>query len=230
MGGAAVTAATVAGVYRNALAGPGDLDGWVAEGPVGVEHRDGGLVLRSTADEAALVADGRGDHAHFTFWCPEVFGADVEVAWDFRPLAGDGLAMLFFAASGTEGRDLFDPALAERTGYYPQYHSGDVSTLHVSYLRRKWPTEKRFRTCNLRKSPGFRLVAQGADPLPGPEDADGHYRVRVTKRGADVAFAIDDLTLFTFHDDAPLGAGRIGFRQMAPLVAHYRNLEVTPLS
>jgi hypothetical protein len=220
----------VTAVYRNALATPSDLDGWVAEGPVAVEHRDGGMVLSSSADEAALVADGRGDHAHFTLWCPQVFDADVEIAWDVRPLAGDGLAMLFFAATGTQGRDLFDPSLAERTGYYPQYHSGDVSTLHVSYLRRKWANEKRFRTCNLRKSPGFHLVAQGADPLPGPDDADGHYRVRVIKRGADVSFAVDDLTLFTFHDDAPLGAGRLGFRQMAPLVAHYRNLEVTPLS
>ncbi|WP_211234781.1 DUF1961 family protein [Glycomyces arizonensis] len=216
--------------YRNPLAAPSDLDGWVAEGPVGVEHADGGMVLSSTADEAALAADGRGDLAHFTFWCPEVFGADVAISWDFRPLTGDGLAMLFFAATGTDGRDLFDPSLAARTGHYPQYHSGDVSTLHVSYLRRKWPTERRFRTCNLRKSPGFRLVAQGADPLPAPQDADGHYRVRVVKRGGEVSFAVDDLELFTFHDDEPLGGGRIGFRQMSPLTAHYRNLEVTPLT
>jgi len=215
--------------YRNPLTDPSDLEGWVAEGPVGVEHRDGGMALSSTADEAALRGDGRGDHAHFTFWCPEVFEADIEIAWDFMPLKGEGLAMLFFAATGTAGRDLFDPALAPRTGHYPQYHSGDVSTLHVSYLRRKWLTERRFRTCNLRKSPGFHLVAQGADPLPGPEDADGHYRVRVVKRGNEVSFAIDELPLFTFHDPEPLGPGRIGFRQMSPLVAHYRNLEVTSL-
>lgn len=220
--------------HRNPLAAPADLEGWVAEGPVGVEHVDGGMRLRSTADEPALAAAGRGDHAHITFWCPEVFGPDVEIAWDFRPLAGAGLAMLFFAATGTEERDLFDPSLAPRSGYYPQYHSGDVRTLHVSYYRRKWPSERRFHTCNLRKSPGFHLVAQGADPLPPLADVDDHYRVRVTKRGPEVAFAIDDLELFRWVDDGttgpPLGAGRIGFRQMAPLTAHYRNLEVTPLS
>lgn len=216
-------------VYRNALAAPSDLDGWIAEGPVGVEHTDGGMALSSTADEAALIAEGRGDHAHFTYWCPEVFGPDLAIAWDFKPLKGSGLAMLFFAATGSTGRDLFDPALAPRTGHYPQYHSGDVSTLHVSYLRRKWPTERRFHTCNLRKSPGFHLVAQGADPLPGPEDADRHYRARIVKRGNEVSFAIDDLHLFTYHDDQPLGGGRIGLRQMSPLVAHYRNLEVQEL-
>lgn len=219
--------------YRNPLAAPEDLDGWVAEGPVGVEHVDGGMRLFSTADEPALAAVGRGDHAHLTYWCPEEFDADVEISWDFRPLAGDGLAMLFFAATGTEGRDLFDDTLAQRTGYYPQYHSGDVRTLHVSYYRRKWPTERRFHTCNLRKSPGFHLVAQGADPLPPLADVDGHYRVAVTMRGPEVAFAVDGLELFRWVDDGaagpPLGGGRIGFRQMAPLSAHYRNLEVTPL-
>ncbi|SDE16562.1 DUF1961 family protein [Glycomyces harbinensis] len=216
-------------VYRNPLAAPADLDGWTAEGPVAIEHSDGGTVLSSAADEAALIAAGRGDRAHFTLWCPEEFGPDIAISWDFRPLSGDGLAMLFFAATGTAGRDLFDPALAPRTGRYPQYHSGDVSALHVSYLRRKWPDERRFHTCNLRKSPGFHLVAQGADPLPGPEDADRHYRVSVVKRGREVSFAIDGLRLFTFHDPEPLGEGRIGLRQMSPLVALYRNLEVTAL-
>lgn len=216
--------------YQNSLASPDDLRGWIAEGPVGVEHMKGGMVLSSTADEAALIAQDRGDHAHFTYWCPEIFDADIQVSWDFKPLAGEGLAMLFFAATGTENRDLFDPGLAPRTGYYPQYHSGDISTLHVSYYRRKWPTERRFHTCNLRKSPGFRLVTQGADPLPPLADIDGHYRISVTKQGASISFAIDDLILFSWEDPEPLGGGRIGFRQMTPLTAHYRNLEVSPLS
>jgi hypothetical protein len=217
-------------VYRNPLVYAEDLQGWVAEGPVGTAHAGGGTELFSTADLEALEAAGRGDHAHVTFWCPEVFAADVEIAWDVRPLSGRGLAMLFFAATGTRGRDLFDPALPARTGYYPQYHSGEVSTLHVSYLRAKWPSERRFRTCNLRRSPGFRLVAQGADPLPDAVDADGWYRVRVRKAGPEVSFSVDDLELFRWHDPEPLGPGRIGFRQMAPLRARYRDLEVTPLS
>lgn len=223
MGGAAVT-------YRNPLAGPEDLTGWVAEGPVGVEHRDGGMVLFSTADPGAVAADGHDDHAHFVYWCPEVFAPEVQISWDFHPLAGDGLAMVFLAATGAAGEDLFDATLAPRTGFYPQYHSGDIAALHISYLRRKWDTERRFRTCNLRKSPGFHLVAQGADPLPCPTDADGHYRITITKRADEVSFAIDELTLFRWRDDGsagpPRGAGRIGFRQMSPLTAHYRNLEV----
>lgn len=220
--------------YRNSLATAADLHGWVAEGPVGIEHTDDGMRLFSTAEVDMLVEDQRGEDGHFTLWCPEVFGPDVEMSWDVQPLAPVGLAMLFFAATGTNERDLFDPALAPRSGRYVQYHSGDIRTLHVSYYRRRWPSERRFRTCNLRKSPGLHLVAQGADPIPPAPEADGHYRVRVTKRGREVRFAIDDLELFHWIDDGetgpPLGGGRIGFRQMAPLVAHYRNLEVRPLA
>jgi len=43
-----------------------------------------------------------------------------------------------------------------------------------------------------------------------------------------VAFSINGLPLFEWLDesDSVLGGGRIGFRQMAPLKAAYRNLVV----
>ena len=112
---------------------------------------------------------------------------------------------------------------------------GDLRTLHVSYFRRRWADERAFHTANLRKSPGFHLVAQGADPLPPVVDARGaFYRITVEKDRAEVRFSIDDLLLFTWTDDEStgprVGSGRLGFRQMAPLVARYRNLEVHDLS
>lgn len=203
-----------------------DIAEWVREGPVSALEGDDGLELFSSAGEAQ-----GGDFAHFTLWCPVEFDDGVRVSWSFRPLIDDGLAMLFFGAAGL-GADLFSPRLAPRVGYYPQYHSGDIRTLHVSYYRRKWASERRFSTCNLRKSPGFQLVAQGADPLPAVADVDGFYRIHVEKDGATVRFGIDDLTLFTWTDDSDsvVGAGRIGFRHMAPLRASYRDLEVTSLS
>src|SRR5690606_17919710 len=132
------------------------------------------------------------------------------------------------------GGGIFDDGLAPRTGAYPQYHSGDIRTLHVSYFRRRWEDERAFHTCNLRKSPGFHLVSQGADPLPSVEDARGHfYRICVIKDGARVTFSIDDLVLFEWTDDESTGPrvrdGRIGFRQMSPLTACYRNFEVHSL-
>ncbi|UUL77256.1 YesU family protein [Pseudarthrobacter sp. Fe7] len=213
-------------LYRNALAGPDDVAAWVAEGPLCLDSRSGALVLSGSRDDREF-----GDDAHWTFWCPEEFPDRIRISWEFLPLAEPGLAMLFFAAGGHGGLDLFSPALAPRTGSYPQYHSGDIDALHVSYFRHKYASERAFRTCNLRKSAGFELVAQGADPLPPTEDATDFYRLEVVKDGPRVAFSINGLELFAWRDPSEkvLGGGRIGFRQMAPLRAAYRNLVVEEL-
>ena len=210
-------------LYSNPLAGPADVAGWVAEGPLRLASHDGALELSGSLDDEEF-----GDHAHWTFWCPEEFPDGIRISWEFLPLAEPGLAMLFFSAVGHEGRDLFSAGLAPRTGYYPQYHSGDIDALHISYFRHKYESERAFRTCNLRKSAGFELVAQGADPLPPTGDAVDFYRMEVVKDGPRVAFSINGLTLFEWSDpsDKVLGGGRIGFRQMAPLRAAYRNLSV----
>ena len=129
---------------------------------------------------------------------------------------------------------LLSSDLAPRTGPYDQYHSGDINALHVSYFRRKHPRERTFTTCNLRKSHGFHLVAQGADPLPGIADMKASYRISLLKSGPHVRFAIDGLECFRWVDDgqatgAVLAGGKIGFRQMTPLIAEYANLTVHAL-
>ena len=133
------------------------------------------------------------------------------------------------------GTSVFDKNLAPRNGSYPQYHSGDIRVLHASYFRRRWPEERAFLLANLRKSPGFHLVAQGADPLPPVADAKGaFYKVEVVKDKREVRFSINGLQLFAF-DDAKTDTGpvvrdgRVAFRQMQPLIARYRNLEVWQL-
>lgn len=217
-------------LYTNPLRGPKDLEGWVAEGPVGRgQHDDGGsgaLVLSGLLDDQEY-----GDHAHWTLWCPVELPDGVRISWEFFPLAEPGLAMVFFSASGHGGQDLFSPGLGPRTGYYPQYHSGDIDALHVSYFRHKYESERAFRTCNLRKSAGFELVAQAADPLPPTEDAVDFYRMEIIKDGRRVAFSINGLPLLDWTDtsDRVLGGGYFGFRQMAPLKAAYRNLVVESL-
>lgn len=208
-------------LYRNALTGPDDIADWIAEGPVDARRGDDGLLLSS----------GGGHDDHWTLWCPEVFGDRIRVTWEFSPREEPGLAMLFFGAAAAAGGGIFDPGLAPRSGAYPQYHSSDLRTLHVSYFRRRWDDERAFHTANLRKSPGFHLVAQGADPLPPVRDARGSfYRIELVHDAGRVQFSIDGLPLFQWDDDETTGpragAGRIGFRQMAPLTAAYRNLEV----
>ena len=221
--------------YHNPLATPDDVRGFVMEGPGMASFPDGRMRLRSTHKLA------EGEHpqvSNIVFWCPEVFPDHVRISWEFRPREEPGLAILFFSAAGRNGEDLFDPRLAPRNGPYKQYHHGDINALHVSYFRRKAPSERAFHMCNLRKSHGFHMVAQGPDPIPSCVDATGPYRISLLKTGALVRFSIGspeighpELTIFEWTDDGTafgpvLGGGRIGFRQMAPFVGEYANLRV----
>ena len=91
--------------------------------------------------------------------------------------------------------------------------------------------ESAFQTCNLRKSHGLRLVCQGADPLPSVQDAIPPYRIQLVKCADHVIFSINALEIFDWVDDGEtygprLGGGKIGFRQMAPLIGEYANLLV----
>ncbi|ETT77641.1 hypothetical protein C173_03959 [Paenibacillus sp. FSL R7-277] len=212
-------------IYRNTLEGPAQVEGFRMEGDGAVSFPQGRLRLESTRSAE------EGQKANVVFWCPEIFPAEVAVSWRFRPLREPGLAILFFAAAGAGGKDLFDPSLPVRTGEYDQYHHGEMDAYHISYFRRMWEEERAFHTCNLRKSYGFHLVAQGADPLPDTSDMTEAYRMLMVKRGTAVTFTINELPVLHWVDDGSsfgplLGAGRLGFRQMAPLIAEYSDLIV----
>ncbi|QHZ46469.1 YesU family protein [Bacillus sp. NSP9.1] len=216
-------------IYQNRLSSPQDLSGWVMEGKGKDSFPEGRLHLENELDPELY-----GDDAHFVYWCPETFPDGIIIKWDFYPIREPGLCMIFFAASGRNGEDLFDRKLAERTGKYPEYHSGDINTLHLSYFRHKHADERAFRTCNLRKSRGFHLVEEGADPLPPAADALPPYRMRLVKDGPYIHFSINGLSILEWTDDGrrfgPVyGGGKIGFRQMAPLKAAYSNFEVRTL-
>lgn len=216
-------------LYENPLAEPSDVEEFVLEGEAVSTFSRGRLRLESIhgPDEA--------DVPHFVFWCPEEFPDDIEISWEFWPVAEPGLCMLFFAAKGRNGEDVLDPGLDERTGDYPEYHSGDIDALHASYYRRNFHgepwAEREFQTINLRKSHGFHLVSEGGDPMPNVRDAEPPYPIRVVKSGPDVAFYVGDLEVFHWTDDGDstgpvLGSGKIGFRQMSPFIGEYADLTI----
>lgn len=225
-------------LYENPLATLADVAAFRMEGPGTVSFPRGRLRLESTADPGPDTDTDANQRANLVFWCPERFPDSIEISWEFTPLCEPGLAILFFAAVGKDNKDLFDVSLAPRNGPYGQYHHGDINALHVSYFRRRYATERSFHLCNLRKSYGFHMVAQGADPIPPVRDAVAPYHLAVTKRGPEVTFRIrgvnawqPELEVLRWHDDGQqfgpvLGGGCVGFRQMAPLVAEYANLRV----
>jgi hypothetical protein len=212
-------------LYRNTFNSTDAIASWKAEGP---------LVANITNNTLQLSGAGKPDD-YFVYWLPKIFPDRIRITWEFSPIQEPGLAMFFFGATSVAGGSIFDEGLAPRNGSYPQYHSSDIRLLHASYFRRRWPEERAFHLANLRKSPGFHLVAQGADPLPPVVDANGtFYKIDVVKDGRDTSFSINGLQLFAWEDTDTdtgpvVGEGRIAFRQMQPLVARYRNLEVWQL-
>lgn len=216
-------------IYENKLGCPEDIQDFVLEGSAILTFSGNRLRM-----ENAMSAE-EGQRANYVLWCPVEFPADVRIEWDFWPIAQPGLCMTFFAAKGRNGEDLFDPALQKRTGEYPLYHHGDINAFHASYFRRKEADECVFHTCNLRKSYGFYLTAQGGDPIPDVADASGPYRIAIEKVEAEVAFYVNELEIFRFKDDGVtygplLDGGKIGFRQLAPMVGEYANLAVYTLA
>lgn len=211
-------------LYENRLATERDVADFRLEGQAGISFVNGRMRMQNALDPAL------GQASNFVYWCPQQFPDNVEVTFEFRPIREPGLCILFFAAAGI-GKDLFDPSLPRRTGEYKQYHSGAINALHVSYFRRRTPETRAFHVCNLRKSKGFHLVAQGADPIASVDDVQTQYRIAVLKKGPLVRFSVNELPLFEWTDEGKrygpvLGGGRIGFRQMAPLVGEYANLKV----
>ncbi len=218
-------------IYQNSLSSEADLDGFVMEGK-GVASFP---LARMRLENFTEPTDD--NHGNFVLFCPVEFQIDVSISWDFWPVREPGLSIMFFAAQGRGGEDILESELLGRSGDYRQYHSSDLNALHISYFRRRWLGERALHTCNLRKSHGFHLVCQGADPIPPVPDCQGPYRIEIVKCGPNVAFSINDLLIFEWEDDGQsygrvLGGGKIGFRQMAPLMAEYANLtvhDVTPI-
>jgi len=212
-------------IYENSLNSKESVKDFVLEGKAKITFDTGSMRM-----ENALSADN-GQKANYVFWCPVEFPENVEISWEFRPVKEPGLAIMFFAAKGINGESIFDKSLQERTGEYPLYHHGDINAFHVSYFRRKEPDERAFHTCNLRKSYGFHLVTQGADPIPDASEEAKWYSLKVVKNNGKVSFFVNDLQVFYFEDDGTtygplLKGGCIGFRQLAPMIAEYRNLKV----
>jgi hypothetical protein len=220
-------------IYENKLDCQNCISDWRMEGDGAVSFPMKRMRLEGTRDPE------EGQKANIVFWCAEEFSDNISIRWTYRPIRDPGLCILFFAAKGRKGEHILDSCLTPRSGPYDQYHHGDINALHVSYFRRKHPKERAFTTCNLRKSYGFHLVAQGADPIPSIPDVQGDYSIEVIKHGSEVKFGIgrageDILELFAWCDDGEsygplLEGGCIGFRQMTPMIGEYTGLSVTTI-
>ncbi len=161
-------------------------------------------------EDGALKLDS-SNGKEIMLWYPKVFPSDVKIEWEFKPLSYRGQGELFFAAK--EAGD------------------GSISALRLSYYRRNTDKDRAFHTCELRKTEGYYLAAEGADPIPDMV-GDTWYSMCIEKKKSEVSFSINGLKILEFNDDGRsygevLTGGSIGLGQGGDTVALYRNLSVT---
>ena len=210
-------------LYERAFAQAADGRDWVLEGPGVLAFRDGWLHMKSELPD--------GPQGHVVYWCPEVFPERFAAEWEFELLEPKGLCIVFFAARGHHGKDLFDPSLAKRTGVFTHYTNGEMDAYHISYFANT-PAVPR-AVANLRKNHGFYVLSNGPVGVSSPRAGQTH-RALLVKDGAHIQMSVDGRTIIDYTDDGKRAGpvwtdGRIGLRQMQWTNGRYRNFRVYAL-
>lgn len=209
-------------LYSSDFDSPESVAGWVAEGPLDVRFENGAMRMRSI------------DFAeHTVFWCSQDFPESFIAEWEFEPLSHYGLAIIFFAARGEQGEDIFDPALPARDGRFVHYIRGAITSYHVSYFANVENYQMGRVDSNLRKNNQFYRV--GGGPVAIPPGTQGWQRMQLIKNGNRIQLFANGKICVDWTDDdperygPPHGGGKIGFRQMTQTVGQYRNFRVWEL-
>lgn len=216
-------------LYQTTFDDPAVLDDWKLEGGKSMSIVDGKLLLQSK--DEGVPAENKNA---LVCWLKKEIPGDFLVEFTMRPRTKkDGLNIIFFNARGINGESIFDPALKPRDGSFRQYHSGDLKNYHISYWASSLENGPR-GDANLRKNPGFKIVAQGKDLVTGtPEDT--FQTIRLYKRGGTIRLMVNDVVSVAFDDDGKTNgpvwdnSGWIGLRQMGRTVrCEYDYLKVYP--
>ncbi len=158
------------------------------------------------------------------YWCPETFPNNFIAEWEVQNQHPEsGLAIIFFAATGQNGKDLFDTGLKPRTGVFEQYTKGDINNYHISYYANTL-TQKDRPFSHLRKNKGFKKVQSGQPGIPASSTAI--HKLRLVKNNGHIQLFLDSSPIIDWIDDNPFQEGKIGFRQMRWTQFAYRNFGV----
>ena len=207
----------VADGSRTRLPDPGAE--WVAEGWGGADICNGSLrvapVPFKTCGEMAAVTD-QGP-SHMVVRNKNRFPADMLFVFTVNHHgSNDGLTLVFFAAEGLEGQDIFDLDLPPRNGVYRNYNKGALANYTVSYWsRNKKPSlvaKGEAFTTRVRRNPGANIIATNASLTDKCNDCD--FKIRILKVGGEITAEINGTVVNHVTDHDPHGGGFIGLRCM----------------
>jgi len=209
-------------LYENTFSSQQDVADWIMEGPGETEFKENWMHMYSPQEKG-----------HHVFWCPNDFPASFIAEWELQNIETDaGLCIIFFAAKGINGEDIFDPAFPERDGTFRQYtKSKQFNNYHISYYANGKDKPAR-EIAHLRKNTGFNKVQIGEPGIPVKSTAI--HTMKLIKDGAHIVMFVDNRKIIDWTDDSNeygpvLEGGKIGFRQMQWTHFRYRNFKVWEL-
>jgi len=208
-------------LFESTMKTPESVKGWKMEGPGTVDFRNGWMHMFSPEEKM-----------HHVYWCSETFPSSFIAEWEAQNLETDsGLNIVFFAAKGESGEDIFDQILPKRNGDFKQYTRGKIVSYHISYYANAANEPDRGHA-NLRKNNKFILVQKGEEGIPAKSKKI--HKIRLIKDGSHIVMFIDDRKIIDWIDNGKaygpvLTDGKIGFRQMKSTHFRYRNFKVWSL-
>ena len=192
---------------------------WIAEGWGAADVCGGKLwVAPVTFEDCGQIADQPGhEPSHMVVWNKNGFPADMMLEFTVNHHGSDnGLTLVFFAATGLEGKGIFDLTLPPRNGVYRNYNKGQLANYTDSYWSRNKAPHLVARgeqySNRVRKNPGANMLATNASRTDHCNDCD--IRVRILKVGGHIAAEIDGTVVNAVTDPEPHGSGYIGLRSM----------------
>jgi len=208
-------------LYQNELSNEKDIKGWKLEGPAKIEFEDSWMHMYSPNEEG-----------HHVLWCPEDFPGSFIAEWELQNIETDaGLCIVFFAAKGAKGEDIFDPSLKKRNGVFSGYTKSDLNNYHISYYANGKDNRAR-EVAHLRKNAGFNKVQVGE--LGIPVHSAEVYKMKLVKDDNKIQMFANGRKIIDWVDDGKeygsvLGGGKIGLRQMKWTHFRYRDFKVWEL-
>ena len=192
---------------------------WIAEGWGGADVCGGELWVAPVAFAACGTRTESTDlePSHMVVWNKTRFPADLMFEFTVNHHGSDnGLTLVFFAAEGQEGQEIFDFALPPRNGVYRNYNRGQLRNYTVSYWSRNKAPHLVARgeqfTNRIRKNPGANILATDASQTDKCSDCD--FKVRILKVAGNITAEINGIVVNDVTDPDPHGGGYIGLRSM----------------
>jgi hypothetical protein len=205
-------------IYENSFSEPQSVSDWIMEGPGALKFSDGWMEMYSP--------DKKWDHV---FWCPKDFSESFIAEWEMQNMdTSNGLTIIFFAAKGTKGEDIFNPSMPKRDGTFKYYNRGQINCYHISYYANN-PKNPDRGNSHLRKDPAFDLLQTGPEGIPAA--STGVHHIQLIKDKNRIIMYVDDRKIIDYTDDGTTygpvyGPGKIGFRQMRWTDFRYRDFKV----